>query len=165
LEKADVISPHWLRHAHASHALARGAPISLVREGLGHASLVRGLEKLFVNSFELGIGFTVAVILAVLTLVALVLVAAMRELRSAEARADEALDRLATLAGIVTLVSSVQPANADCPMPVTALPSTEEGIVIAPANPALPVIETVPSGFVVVAYPVTRMRVDADADV
>jgi hypothetical protein len=72
---------------------------------------------------------------------------------------------LATLAGIVTLVSSVQPANADCPMPVTALPSTEEGIVIAPANPALPVIETVPSGFVVVAYPVTRMRVDADADV
>ena len=43
--------------------------------------------------FELGIGFTVAVILAVLTLVALVLVAAMRELRSAEARADEALDR------------------------------------------------------------------------
>ncbi len=32
-------SPHWLRHAHASHALDRGAPISLVRETLGHASL------------------------------------------------------------------------------------------------------------------------------
>ena len=40
LEKADQFSPHWLRHAHASHALDRGAPISLVREGLGHASLV-----------------------------------------------------------------------------------------------------------------------------
>ena len=40
LEKADAFSPHWLRHAHASHALDRGAPISLVRDGLGHASLV-----------------------------------------------------------------------------------------------------------------------------
>jgi len=39
LEKAPDFSPHWLRHAHASHALDRGAPISLVREGLGHASL------------------------------------------------------------------------------------------------------------------------------
>jgi integrase/recombinase XerD len=35
---ADV-SPHWMRHAHASHALDRGAPISLVRESLGHSSL------------------------------------------------------------------------------------------------------------------------------
>ena len=33
------ISPHWLRHAHASHALDRGAPIHLVRDGLGHANL------------------------------------------------------------------------------------------------------------------------------
>jgi len=40
LEKAAAFSPHWLRHAHASHALDRGAPVSLVREGLGHASLV-----------------------------------------------------------------------------------------------------------------------------
>ncbi len=40
LEKAPAFSPHWLRHAHASHALDRGAPVSLVREGLGHASLV-----------------------------------------------------------------------------------------------------------------------------
>jgi len=39
LESAPAFSPHWLRHAHASHALDRGAPISLVREGLGHASL------------------------------------------------------------------------------------------------------------------------------
>ena len=35
---ADV-SPHWLRHAHASHALNRQAPISLVKETLGHASV------------------------------------------------------------------------------------------------------------------------------
>ena len=33
------ISLHWLRHAHASHALDRGAPIHLVRDGLGHANL------------------------------------------------------------------------------------------------------------------------------
>jgi site-specific recombinase XerD len=33
------ISPHWLRHAHASHALDRGAPISLVSATLGHADL------------------------------------------------------------------------------------------------------------------------------
>jgi len=33
------VSPHWLRHAHASHALDHGAPISLVKETLGHASV------------------------------------------------------------------------------------------------------------------------------
>lgn len=33
------VSPHWMRHAHASHALDRGAPIHLVKETLGHASL------------------------------------------------------------------------------------------------------------------------------
>ncbi len=33
------VSPHWLRHAHASHSLERGAPIHLVKETLGHASL------------------------------------------------------------------------------------------------------------------------------
>lgn len=33
------ISPHWLRHAHASHALERSAPIHLVQATLGHASL------------------------------------------------------------------------------------------------------------------------------
>ncbi len=32
-------SAHWLRHAHASHALDRGAPISLVQQTLGHASV------------------------------------------------------------------------------------------------------------------------------
>lgn len=33
------VSPHWLRHAHASHALDRGAPTHLVKETLGHQSL------------------------------------------------------------------------------------------------------------------------------
>jgi integrase/recombinase XerD len=33
------ISPHWLRHAHATHALERGAPIHLVQATLGHTSV------------------------------------------------------------------------------------------------------------------------------
>ena len=33
------VSAHWLRHAHASHALDRGAPIHLVQSTLGHASV------------------------------------------------------------------------------------------------------------------------------
>jgi len=33
------VSPHWLRHAHASHSLERGAPIHLVQATLGHASV------------------------------------------------------------------------------------------------------------------------------
>ena len=33
------ISPHWMRHAHASHALDRKAPIHLVQATLGHASV------------------------------------------------------------------------------------------------------------------------------
>jgi integrase/recombinase XerD len=33
------VSPHWLRHAHASHALEHAAPIHLVQATLGHASL------------------------------------------------------------------------------------------------------------------------------
>lgn len=33
------ISPHFLRHAHCSHALDAGAPIHLVKQTLGHADL------------------------------------------------------------------------------------------------------------------------------
>lgn len=33
------VSPHWFRHAHASHALQKGADIELVRETLGHESI------------------------------------------------------------------------------------------------------------------------------
>lgn len=32
------LSPHWMRHALASHALDNGAPIHVVRDTLGHAS-------------------------------------------------------------------------------------------------------------------------------
>jgi integrase/recombinase XerD len=34
-----AVSAHWLRHAHASHALDRGAPIHLVQATLGHSSV------------------------------------------------------------------------------------------------------------------------------
>ena len=33
------VSPHWLRHSHASHSLDRGAPPQLVQQTLGHQSL------------------------------------------------------------------------------------------------------------------------------
>jgi integrase/recombinase XerD len=35
----EPVSPHWLRHAHASHALDHGAPIHLVQATLGHRSV------------------------------------------------------------------------------------------------------------------------------
>ena len=41
-ERAGIevpVSPHWFRHAHASHALDRGAPLHLVQATLGHASV------------------------------------------------------------------------------------------------------------------------------
>jgi integrase/recombinase XerD len=37
IEKA--VSPHFLRHSHASHALDRGAPIHLVQATLGHSNV------------------------------------------------------------------------------------------------------------------------------
>ena len=40
--RADVdknVSPHWMRHAHASHALDRGAAVHLVQATLGHSSV------------------------------------------------------------------------------------------------------------------------------
>lgn len=45
-------SPHWLRHAHASHALRRGAPASLVQHTLGHASLVTTSDYVHIESNE-----------------------------------------------------------------------------------------------------------------
>ena len=39
LPQADQVSPHWLRHAHATHSLERGAGIHLVAETLGHSSV------------------------------------------------------------------------------------------------------------------------------
>lgn len=34
-----TVTPHWLRHAHASHALDRGCPVHVLQAQLGHASL------------------------------------------------------------------------------------------------------------------------------
>ena len=34
-----AVSAHWLRHAHVSHALDRGAPAHLVQQTVGHADL------------------------------------------------------------------------------------------------------------------------------
>lgn len=45
-------SPHWLRHAHASHALRRGAPPHLVQHTLGHASLATTSDYVHVESNE-----------------------------------------------------------------------------------------------------------------
>ncbi|MEP0755626.1 tyrosine-type recombinase/integrase [Trichocoleus sp. Lan] len=42
LEEAGLdpkISMHWLRHAHAQHALTKGAPLHLVRDSLGHSNI------------------------------------------------------------------------------------------------------------------------------
>jgi len=33
------VSPHWLRHSHASHSLDKGAPLHLVQQTLGHSSI------------------------------------------------------------------------------------------------------------------------------
>lgn len=38
-ESGTQISPHWFRHAHASHSLDNGAPIHLVSHCLGHANV------------------------------------------------------------------------------------------------------------------------------
>jgi site-specific recombinase XerD len=37
--KLQHVSPHWLRHTHATHALARGAELTTIRDNLRHASI------------------------------------------------------------------------------------------------------------------------------
>jgi site-specific recombinase XerD len=39
VDKLQRASPHWVRHSHASHSLARGAELTSVRDNLRHASL------------------------------------------------------------------------------------------------------------------------------
>lgn len=46
------VSPHWFRHSHASHALDNGAPISLVKETLGHSSVATTSRYLHVRPGE-----------------------------------------------------------------------------------------------------------------
>jgi integrase/recombinase XerD len=36
---AETVSPHWLRHAHGSHSLDRGATLAEVQSTLGHANV------------------------------------------------------------------------------------------------------------------------------
>ncbi|MGJ7497814.1 phage integrase family protein [Variovorax sp. RT4R15] len=38
-DKLKKASPHWMRHTHATHALARGAELTTVRDNLRHASI------------------------------------------------------------------------------------------------------------------------------
>lgn len=52
LPQADKVSPHWLRHAHATHALDRGAPLRLVQATLGHASLDTTSKYLHIRPSE-----------------------------------------------------------------------------------------------------------------
>ena len=38
-ERFERASTHWMRHSHASHAIASGMPIEIAQQNLGHASL------------------------------------------------------------------------------------------------------------------------------
>ena len=39
VERFAKASTHWMRHSHASHAIAGGMPIEIAQQNLGHASL------------------------------------------------------------------------------------------------------------------------------
>lgn len=43
------VSPHWLRHAHASHALARGATVAVVKDTLGHDNVATTSKYLHIR--------------------------------------------------------------------------------------------------------------------
>jgi site-specific recombinase XerD len=38
-DKLRLATPHWMRHTHATHALARGAELTAVRDNLRHTSI------------------------------------------------------------------------------------------------------------------------------
>ncbi|SPD46708.1 site-specific integrase [Cupriavidus neocaledonicus] len=48
--KLRQASPHWMRHTHATHALARGAELTTVRDNLRHASI--STTSIYLNSDE-----------------------------------------------------------------------------------------------------------------
>lgn len=54
------VSPHWLRHSHASHALDNGCPVHVLREQLGHASLATTTEYLHVKPGDTSSGYVKA---------------------------------------------------------------------------------------------------------
>ena len=50
-EKLRKASPHWLRHTHATHALAHGAELTTVRDNLRHASV--STTSIYLHSDEI----------------------------------------------------------------------------------------------------------------
>ena len=52
---AETVSPQWLHHAHASHAMDRGAPVHLIKETLGHVIVTTGryLHARLTHSYSL----------------------------------------------------------------------------------------------------------------
>ena len=48
----DSVSPHWLRHAHATEALENGAPLHLLKESLGHRSIATTAKYLHTRPME-----------------------------------------------------------------------------------------------------------------
>jgi len=54
---ATNVTTHWLRHAHASHALDRGAPIHLVQATLGHRSVATTSRYLHARPGESSAGY------------------------------------------------------------------------------------------------------------
>ncbi len=48
------VSLHWLRHAHASHALDTGAAVHLVQAALGHSSVTTTGRYLYARPPESG---------------------------------------------------------------------------------------------------------------
>lgn len=46
---AEKMSPHWFRHAHASHSLDRGCPLHLLMKSMGHANVATTSRYLHVK--------------------------------------------------------------------------------------------------------------------
>lgn len=40
IERWRKVSPHWMRHSHATHSIDHNAPLSLVRDTLGHENII-----------------------------------------------------------------------------------------------------------------------------
>lgn len=54
-ERAGIskpVSPHWMRHSHATHSIERGAPLQLVQATLGHANIQTTGRYLHANPSE-----------------------------------------------------------------------------------------------------------------
>jgi integrase/recombinase XerD len=49
---AKTVSPHWMRHAHASHSIDRGCPLHVLQKNLGHSKLVTLGEYLHARPAE-----------------------------------------------------------------------------------------------------------------